>query len=61
MCSFVMFLLIGTVLYLFCKSYHCDRIDESALCDCLPGYLPVELKVEDDDDYEKPSTGHDTV
>ncbi|XP_022936738.1 uncharacterized protein LOC111443242 [Cucurbita moschata] len=25
------------------------------------GYLPVELKVEDDDDYEKPSTGHDTV
>lgn len=54
--SFLMFLLIGTVLYLVCKSHESAGIDESALSAHLQGYLPVDsesLKVEDDDEIEK--------
>lgn len=56
-CSFLMFLLIGTMLYLVCKSNRSGSFDESALSAHLQGYLPVEdsesFKVEDDHEIEK--------
>lgn len=53
--SFMMFLLSGTVLYLVCKLFNGQSIDESALSNHLQGYFQINfesLKVEDDNNIE---------
>ncbi|XP_011650208.1 uncharacterized protein LOC105434763 [Cucumis sativus] len=53
--SFMMFLLSGTVLYLVCRLFKGERIEESTLSDHLQGYFPIKseyVKVEGDSDIE---------